>query len=78
MRWRWLVVVVSMATVAEGQEVADAGDAAVPSGGVALARAVADRFVECAAAEGEPLAEADRRLVGSRVASGSHRAPPMS
>ena len=70
MRWRWLVVVVSMATVAEGQEVADAGDAAVPSvgGGVALARAVADRFVECAAAEGEPLAEADRRLVEASVA----------
>ena len=70
MRWRWMLGVVTMATLAEGQEVPDAGDAAVPSGGggVALARAVADRFIECAEAEGAPLAEADRRLVAARVA----------
>ncbi len=70
MRWRWMIAVVVLTSVASGQEVPDPDEASVvaPAASAALGRAVADRFVACAGAEGEALTEADRSTVADGVA----------
>ncbi len=70
MRWRWMIAVVVLTSVASGQEVPDPDEASVaaPAASAALGRAVVDRFVACAGAEGEALTEADRSAVADGVA----------
>jgi len=70
MRWRWTVAVVVLTSAAAGQEVPDPDEASVvePAVSAALGRALADRFVACAGAEGEALTEADRSTVADGVA----------
>lgn len=70
MRARWILGTLALAGAATGQELPDPDEATVtpPATSAALARAVADRFVACAGAEGESLGEADRALVTDAVA----------
>lgn len=71
-RWRWVVALVALGARAEGQEVADPEVAEVPEAApavsAALGRAVAERFVECAGAEGAAVSEADRAIIADSVA----------
>ena len=73
MRSPWIVALVALSSSAFGQEVPDPEIAEVPEAtptavSAALGRALGDRFVACAAAEGGALSEADRALVGESVA----------
>ena len=72
MRWRWAVAIVAIAARVEGQEVPDPEVAEVPEAAqrvsAALGRAVAERFVACAGAEGDAVSEADRSLIADSVA----------